>query len=150
MAKATALERWWAKVEITTSCWLWKGAISSGSGYGNFWVDGKYRNAHAVGYELLVGPIPNGLEIDHLCRVRRCVNPAHLEPVTHAVNMHRGESLSGINSRKTHCKRGHLLQGQNLYVIKGREGRQCKECRKLAQREYMSRVKNKSLEEKQN
>lgn len=90
----TREERFWAKVDRSGDCWRWTGALARG-GYG-FAVVGsrddpqRYRNAHRFAYELSVGPIPEGLELDHLCRNRRCVNPAHLEPVTHSENMRRG------------------------------------------------------------
>ena len=72
-----------------TPCWVWQRG-SNGNGYGGIWTDGKWRRAHRVFYERHVGPIPAGLDIDHLCRVTRCVNPEHLEPVTEAVNVQRG------------------------------------------------------------
>ena len=101
------------------------------NGYGQFGVDGKTVLAHRWYYESMVGPIPEGLDLDHLCRVRRCVNPAHLEPVSRRVNLLRG-------SRKTNqgeCKNGHPLFGDNLKPTKdGR--RQCRQCQVQAQRRY--------------
>ena len=84
--------------------------------------------SHRLAYELEIGPIPAGLEIDHLCRVRNCVNPAHLEPVTHAENIRRGTGPLAENARKTECVHGHPLEGANLYVRPGDGHRQCRAC----------------------
>lgn len=81
--------RFWAKVDKSGGCWVWTGACNS-DGYGNFLFEGANWRAHRWSYERLVGPIPDGLVIDHLCCVTRCVNPAHLEPVTHLENVRRG------------------------------------------------------------
>jgi hypothetical protein len=86
--KANAERRFWEKVEKGSGCWLWRGRLSGG-GYGQFKVAGREAMAHRYAYELLVGAIPDGREIDHLCRVRACVNPAHLEAVTHSTNVSR-------------------------------------------------------------
>lgn len=131
-------ERFWNKVAKTPSCWLWTGA--KGRGYGLFAFDGRLQPAHRLAYEELVGPIPEGLEIDHLCRVRACVNPAHLEPVTPRENQHRSNSVSGVNARKTHCKRGHPLSGSNVYRKPGRpHERVCRACKPLDLREWRAR-----------
>lgn len=84
-----ARERLWAKVVKTEDCWLWTGSRTT-KGYGHLLVDGRFTQAHRLAYELEVGPIASGLVIDHLCRVRHCVNPAHLEPVTNRENLRRG------------------------------------------------------------
>ncbi len=86
----TAEERFWDKVERTETCWFWRGACNE-KGYGYFHWDGHWRKAHRFAYELLIGPIPEGLTIDHLCFVRHCVNPVHMEPVTLRENILRGE-----------------------------------------------------------
>lgn len=93
--------------EPNSGCWLWLGP--NATGYGQIKLDGKVRLAHRVSYELAKGPIPGGLEIDHLCRVRCCVNPNHLEAVTRRVNQLRGRGAAGTNSRKATCKRGHAF-----------------------------------------
>lgn len=103
-------------------CWRWTASIDA-YGYGRI----TNRPAHRVSYEVHVGPIPDGLQLDHLCRVRSCVNPNHLEPVTLYENLMRSEGPSAINSRKTHCKRGHPLTRDNLVEISPR--RICKTCK---------------------
>lgn len=125
-------ERFWEKVDRRgdDDCWLWTGAIDNG--YGIFSVEWTASNwtAHRYAYTLLVGPIPEGLTLDHLCRVRNCVNPRHLEPVTSGENVLRGESLSAQNARKTHCLRGHPFTEENTYrdIYRGRERRRCRAC----------------------
>jgi hypothetical protein len=121
--------RFWAKVEKRVDgCWVWTAKITS-HGYGEFWIDGRGRGAHRVAYELVIGPIPEGLEIDHLCRVRNCVNPAHLEAVTASENIKRTfvRGRRHHNRDATHCRLGHPLEGDNLY-ISPRGGRFCRIC----------------------
>jgi len=117
-------------------CWLWTGFVG-GNGYGSFtvWRVGTIW-AHRMVYERVVGPIPEGLELDHLCRVRRCVNPQHLEPVTRRENARRGESPAGLKARQTHCKRGHEFTEQNTRRDKygNRSCRSCDAARKRSQR----------------
>ena len=124
-----------------TGCWLWAGYLKDG--YGSIHNGRKREGAHRRIYKDFVGPIPNGMEIDHLCFVPRCVNPAHLEAVTREENQwraieHRRRSgnprppLADRNARKTHCKRGHPLSGDNLRLIPS--GRQCKACKLMLDR----------------
>jgi HNH endonuclease len=105
-------------------CWLWTSALDYG-GYPIIWIgDGVSRRAHRVVYELLVGPIPQGLQLDHLCSVRHCVNPDHLEPVTGAVNVGRSTNTPMARKRaQTHCKRGHPFDLINTRWR--RDGRRC-------------------------
>ena len=121
----------------TSSCWIWAGGMT-GNGYGNY----CNKPAHRAVYEALVGEIPEGLQLDHLCRVRACVNPEHLEPVTASENMKRTvpyRSLSGAalaSHNMTHCKRGHEFNKENTRYFH-REGRDnlqkdCRICRKMA------------------
>lgn len=104
-------ERFWSKVEKTNSCWLWTDALTH-NGYGKFRVKEKTVRAHRIAYEIQKGMIPDGLILDHLYRVRRCVNPEHLEIVTHKENKIRGESNNQYRG-KTHCIRGHEFTKEN-------------------------------------
>src|SRR5688572_10483798 len=118
MSEKSTEDRFWEKVEQTATCWIWKASTSSG--YGDFWVDGKTVKAHRYAYTLLVGPIPEGMELDHVrergCTMTNCVNPAHLEPVTHTVNVLRGNGACAQNARQTHCVRGHEFTPENTHV----------------------------------
>jgi hypothetical protein len=129
--EATAA-RFWAKIQKTDTCWLWTGTKTRG--YGRFWLDNQKTSAHRFAYELLVGPIPEGLTIDHLCRVRHCVRPDHLEPVSNRTNTLRGEGRSAVNARKTHCPKGHEYDASNAANWGGRRYcRICNRVKKLAQ-----------------
>jgi len=119
-------ERFWRYVEKSDGCWLWTGFISP-TGYAKFGTPSLY--AHRVAYEMEVGPIAEGFDLDHLCRVRHCVNPAHLEPVTHRENVLRGEGLAAKQARKTHCPKGHEYSEANTRLYAGR--RYCRECNRL-------------------
>jgi len=121
-------------VPITeTGCWIWMRSMKP-NGYGH--IPGGYP--HRVAYQALRGPIPEGLDIDHLCRVRCCVNPDHMEPVTRRENVLRGVGIPAINARKTHCPVGHLLSGNNLYA-RPDGGRDCKACRAATMRRARAR-----------
>ena len=111
--------------EPNTGCWLWTAACSH-NGYGIVWADAKLKYAHRVVYENERGPIPKGLDLDHKCRVRSCVNPEHLEPVTRHENLRRGGVI-----QKTQCRHGHSLSADNLYVDP-RGFRECRVCRAAA------------------
>lgn len=126
-------DRFFAKVQRTETCWLWTGSKSP-LGYGGFRVGGRAGRlvpAHRFAYELLVGPIPEGLFLDHLCRNPPCVNPAHLEPVTHAENVRRGVSPAAMRARQTHCKRGHEFTPENTIAVKRNGKRKCRQCRDI-------------------
>jgi hypothetical protein len=121
-------------VDAVTGCWLWQGHITK-HGYGHFGMirpDGTWgpRRAHRVAYELFVGPIPEGLTLDHLCEVRHCVNPEHLTPVTVAANTLRNDSPPSENARQERCLRDHPLSGDNLQLVNTSGGvkRRCKAC----------------------
>lgn len=111
----TAEERFWPKVEKAEWCWVWKGAKTR-DGYGIFWFQRRLVPAHRASYLMFRGIIPDGLQIDHLCRNRACVNPDHLEVVSPRTNQLRGFGFSGVNARKTHCPRGHPLVEGNISV----------------------------------
>jgi hypothetical protein len=133
----TTEERFWAKVDRrgVDECWPWLGGKIL-SGYGSFKWDGRVQGAHRAAYEILVGPIPEGLYIDHLCRNPNCVNPAHLEPVTNWENVRRSPiANAAVNARKTHCIRGHEFTPENTYYRVG-GGRTCQVCRRLSRRKY--------------
>lgn len=136
-------DRFWAKVDKTGgvpyqrpdlgACWTWTASVTT-DGYGNFWENGRHINAHRWSYRLLVGPIPEGLVLDHLCRVRRCVNPAHLEPVTSGENTRRGNT-GALEASRTHCPQGHPYDELNTYRFPdGRRG--CRICSRDARRRY--------------
>lgn len=108
-------------IDPNTGCWLWLGRIHR-SGYGQITVDGKTKCAHVVSYETFVGPVPEGLQLDHLCRTRPCINPSDLEPVTGSENVR-----TGIIGSRTHCPRNHEYSKENTYVnLAGH--RACRRC----------------------
>lgn len=112
-------------VDGFTPCIVWTGCI--GDGYGRVRHAGAMWFTHRLAYTLLVGPVDKGLTLDHLCRVRACCNPTHLEPVTSVENTMRGEGVSARNARKTHCKRGHEFTPENTYA--NHNGRGCRRCK---------------------
>lgn len=137
-------ERFWSKVHKTETCWLWV-AFKMKSGYGKFYSGGdrtraKTLLAHRAAYEFAKGSIPVGMDLDHTCRVRHCVNPDHLEPVTRKENLRRG-----INWKRelTHCKRGHELSEENTYLYGGNR-RDCRTCRSERGRARRRRDKRKA------
>src|SRR5687768_9248591 len=114
-------------------CWEWPG-FRDRDGYGRlYWPTINTRAAHRVAYELFVGPIPEGLQLDHLCRNRACVNPRHLEPVTQAENARRGAI-----AQKTHCANGHPFDGDNTYW-RSSGHRTCRACNRENVRKYSAR-----------
>lgn len=128
----TALERFWIRVEPepNTGCWLWSGTLYLG-GYGRFTTETRSQQAaHRWAYEHYRGPIPEGLQLDHLCRVRSCVNPDHLEAVTARVNTLRGKGRTARNAAKTHCVRGHEFTPENTRLCEAGK-RKCRECLKV-------------------
>lgn len=140
----TLTSRFWEKVNKDAPipaarrdlgrCWMWTAGLSKG--YGQFIVMAGHRGrpilAHRMAWELLRGSVPDGLELDHLCRVRACVNPDHLEPVTSEENIRRGMWGPVANARKTHCAHGHEFTPENTYRPPRRPHvRQCRECMRL-------------------
>jgi hypothetical protein len=141
----TVLERFMAKVVWNggeDECWIWEGSVSP-NGYGEFWLDGVKQFAHRVAYKLFVGPIPEGLQVDHVrergCVNRNCVNPAHLEPVAQRENLLRGDTISAKASAATHCPQGHPYDAENTHV-RANGHRQCRACQRIRQRAYKSRL----------
>ena len=150
-------ERFWSKVLKTEACWVWTGAKSK-LGYGSFMV---YKHNHVqknimayrFSYESAKGKIPEGLDIDHLCRNPACVNPDHLEAVTRKVNIQRGKTSAlkhlrkpSVRNKRTLCKQGHKLEDDNVYIIyredRGRTERSCKACNRIYARERYRRIHN--------
>lgn len=122
-----AQDRFWSYVEKTETCWLWRGSLT-GSGYGKYGINGETILAHRYSYEFFKGEIPEGEELDHLCRVRRCVNPEHLEAVSRRENIRRGLTAAD-NFMKTHCPKGHPLTLGNLRGYELKHGqRSCLAC----------------------
>ena len=124
----TQLERFWSKVAKgpNDKCWQWL-ASDGAMGYGKMWFAGQLQYAHRISYMLAHGAIPLGMTIDHLCRDHGCVNPNHLEPVSHQVNVLRGRSPSAINAKKVNCKVGHPYDLFNTRIrVNG--GRGCRIC----------------------
>lgn len=138
--------RYWSKVERQTEpcahrpdlgpCWLWTGTINQG-GYGRFTLDGHMVVAHRVGFLLAGLTIPDGFDLDHLCRVRSCVFPGHLEPVTPRENVLRGEGFAAEYARRTHCPSGHEYAAANVYLYRGK--RYCRACQPRFRRELLER-----------
>lgn len=128
--RGTLRERVLSRLAITPSgCLLWTGATTAG-GYGAVSVDGKIEYVHRLMYRWFIGPIPDGYQIDHLCRVRPCASPADLEAVTQLTNIMRGEAVTVVNAAKTHCDSGHEFTEANTYYRPDRTGRQCRACRR--------------------
>ena len=143
-ARPDAPARFWSKVEFTDTCWLWTGAAmhSSSHPYGQIRIGGRKGSAvlaHRWAYEFCVGAIPECLELDHLCRTPLCVNPNHLEPVTHQENIRRS-----VAATKTRCLRGHAFTDENTHY-NARGHRFCRTCQRRYHRLRRARLKEDTL-----
>jgi hypothetical protein len=128
------LDRMVPRIEFAANgCWVWTGTTSRG--YGLVWQDGRRRMAHRALYEAVVGPLPEDLKLDHLCRNKACINPDHLEPVTEAENIRRGISPSAVNARKDRCPRGHVYDYDHTSPS-GRRTRGCLRCRRAGSKRW--------------
>lgn len=123
-------------------CWLWV-AGTNRKGYGQFWGSRHPVLAHRFAYEILVGPIPLGMTLDHLCRVRHCVNAGHLEPVPNGVNILRGTGIAVLNSKKTHCPQKHPYDAKNTLLYQGR--RYCRACKRAWHARFDNRLKRQKV-----
>ena len=145
VSQQAAESRFWAKVAKSDGCWLWIGKTNRG-GYGQAYdhrgsSKGRHQAlAHRMAYELAIGPIPDGLTLDHLCRTRACVRPDHLRPCTIGENLRApgATTFQARNAAKTRCKRGHELAGENLSV-NNRGQRVCLTCYRERKRLYRTR-----------
>jgi len=146
----TPEERFWAKVDKDGPtvrvdlgpCWVWVAPLR-GDGYAGFYLNGRQPKAHRVAYEWAGKVIPDGYDLDHLCRTRHCVNPAHLEPGTEVENARRANAIAGRSYRnqhtgKTHCKRGHAFDEANTYWMRD-GGRRYRACTRDARRAQAAR-----------
>ena len=138
-AKVSVADRFWQSVSKTDTCWLWMGSKHQ-DGYGRFWNGIRRVPSHRWAYEQVHGPIPNGLQIDHLCRVRHCVNPAHLEVVTGQQNFRRGSHPNVRLHHAGHCKHGHPFTKANTYIKKNGT-RFCRACNRNRQAKYRLAMK---------
>ncbi len=129
--------------EPMSGCWIWTASLNH-DGYGMVWDGtlGKHTSAHRLVYRLLQDDIDQELELDHLCRLRCCVNPDHMQQVSHRENVLRGVSVIADRAQSTHCKHGHLLSGDNLRMREKTVGytkyqtRVCRECNKIASKRW--------------
>ncbi len=143
--RVSAEDRFWAKIKVDENdCWLWQGNLTNG--YGKLSVNGKEVQSHRYSYEKYKAKIPVGLVLDHLCRVRNCANPEHLEPVTKGENTRRGNApakIRQLHRNKTHCRQGHPYSGDNLILQKQSNGkwrkRKCRACNQF----YKARAREK-------
>lgn len=131
----------WSKVMVyptPDACWEWQ-ASKNKKGYGRFALAREVKLAHRLSYEAVLGPVPSGLQLDHLCRTPSCVRPDHLEPVSSRVNTMRGQGVAAEFARRTHCGKGHEYTPENL--IPGVGHRQCRACFRIKDRDRKRRIR---------
>jgi hypothetical protein len=135
--RAATLDAW--EVDAETGCWIWTGPRHDRKGYGRVLRDGRQILAHRWVYEREVGPIPEGMHLHHECERPSCVNPAHLRPTTNSEHMSHHRASEGPRERKTHCKHGHPLSGENLYVT-AKGWHMCRACGRENKRRARARA----------
>src|SRR5688572_362850 len=133
------MPRLWAQVLKTPTCWLWTGRVNH-SGHGVMSVNGRKQYVHRLTWMDAHGPIPSDLQIDHLCRVPRCVRVEHLDLVTSRENTLRGDTLAARYARQTHCVHGHLFDAANTRIRRDTGTRECRMCQRLRNRTEASRT----------
>ncbi len=133
------------RTKKTAKCWLYQGPLDR-DGYGIVSAPSSKAKrgwgstrVHRAVYEALVGPIPEGLTLDHKCKVRHCVRPDHLEPCTAGENVMRGGSLQAQYAARAHCKSGHPFSGQNVFIRANGQGRGCRACQKIGHHKWLSK-----------
>lgn len=135
------MDRFWERVEKTDTCWNWTGALNAkgDKGYGVIWFRGAQEYVHRLAFELLVGSIPEGKTIDHLCRNRKCVRPEHLRAVSLRENVLSSTGITAVNWQKTHCLRGHAFTEENTWTDPKTGQRQCRACNRIRKRGYYTK-----------
>lgn len=138
------LDRLANKFTVGDGCWEWTAKAKAKFGYGQITDDdGRSKVAYKVLYRIMVGDVPEGMELDHVCKNVLCIRPDHLEPVTHRENMRRGNGWAGVNARKTHCGPcGLPLSGPNLIIDKSSGSRRCRACTNAAARRYAAKKRH--------
>ena len=135
-------KRFQEKIYNSGECWIWKASLGK-DGYAMYWWDGQTAGAHRYAWEFVNGLIPDKLQIDHTCKTRCCVNPAHMELTTSYENSKRGRSFTHLSER-THCPKGHPFSGSNLIIetkANGSTSRRCRTCKSILRRETRERYK---------
>jgi hypothetical protein len=141
------IDRYFQKIIAPSwfACWMWR-STHDRDGYAKIKVNGENAGAYRVAYELAFGPVAKGLELDHLCRVRGCVNPLHVEPVTPLENNRRGMGPTAVNARKTECVHGHPFDAANTRVDRNTGSRVCRACVRDIQRRRRERRRRAEIE----
>lgn len=136
----TEFQRVFEKATIGDGCWEWQACKTPG-GYGRMMFRGRMTTGHRAAMIVTGHDVPVGMHVDHICKNIVCIRPSHLRVVTPRQNVRYSDAVTGINSRKTHCKRGHPLSGNNLYErpYRGITARQCLTCRRAASRASVER-----------